>query len=118
MSLVCSGCVCPGKGYDIPKLIAHDHSRYRYPPTGQLLALHVLSVLVLELLCKFGEMFGDSRELSIGAAYNALASSGKNSSLSSSLLTDPTISGLLAFLWVSNVQCICIHTLYHLLVLV
>ena len=48
------------------------------PPTGQLLALQVLKVLVLELLCKCGETFGDSRELSSGAACDVLASSGKN----------------------------------------
>ena len=54
---------------------------------------------MLELLCKCGEMlFGDSRELSSGTAYDALASSaGKNRSLAC-FLSDVTISGSLAFL--------------------
>lgn len=67
------------------------------PPTGQLLALQVLSVLVLELLCKCGEtLFGDSLELSSGAVHGALVSSaGKNRSIVS-FLSDVIISGSLA----------------------
>ena len=52
--------------------------------------------LVLELLCRRGEMFGDSRELSNGAMHSALDSSGEI--CSPSFLSDPIISGSLAFL--------------------
>ena len=70
--------------------------RVPVPPTGQLLALQVLIELVLELLCKRGERFGDSRELSNGAMHSPLDSSAKSGSRSSFL--SPTISGSLAFL--------------------
>lgn len=55
---------------------------FMVPPTGQLLALQVLSVLVLELLCKCpcGETFGDSRELSSGTVFDSLVSSGETTS--------------------------------------
>ena len=83
------------------------------PPTGQLLALQVLNVLVLELLCKCGEiLFGDSLELSSGAVYGALVScAGKNRSCVP-FLSDAT-SGSLARLQeiIYNGLYVCINNL-------
>ena len=88
------------------------------PPTGQLLALQVLSVLVLELLCKCGEMlFGDSLELSDGAVHGLVSSAGKKGSLVS-FLSDATISGSLARLQETIYDVLYVQYIDNLLVLV